>query len=93
MSLSKLPALELYVYYKVDGAQVSAALRAFDEASAGLSGLRPRLLRRESSADGQQTWMEIYRSVDALADEQRFAAAMAACVSGDRHIERFEPLR
>ena len=87
-------SIELFVYYKVDDANLEAALLAFERALAALSGPRPQLLRRaEESAAGQQTWMEIHRGAAAHADEQRLAVALTPYLRGARHVERFVALR
>ncbi|MCV2360921.1 DUF4936 family protein [Paucibacter sp. TC2R-5] len=86
-------SVEIYVYYKVLDANLDAALRAFEQALLGLSGPCPRLLRREGSTTGEQTWMEIHAGANAQADEQRLAVAMSPYLSGIRHSERFSPLR
>ncbi len=86
-------SVEVYVYYKVADAHLDAALLAFEQALADLRGPHPRLLRREESVAGMQTWMEIHSGEHAQADEQRLAVAMTPYLSGARHVERFLPLR
>jgi hypothetical protein len=86
-------SVEIYVYYKVDEANLDAALLAFEQASAALSGPRPRLLRRQESDAGTQTWMEIHYGADPLAAAQQLSEAMTPYISGARHVERFLPLR
>lgn len=82
---------ELYVYYKVAEAQVEAALRAYEQALPGLDGLR--LLRREPSESGLQTWMEVHNGPEARANEVRLAAVLAPYISGIRQVECFVTLQ
>lgn len=86
-------SVEVYVYYKVADVNLAAALLAFEGAVTGLSGPRPRLLRRQESDAGMQTWMEIHCGADPLAAAQLLSVAMTPYLSGARHIERFLPLR
>ena len=74
---------ELYVYYKVEPAQVDAiktVLRAWPQV---------RLLRR---AGEPETWMEIHTGPDAEASAQALAVLLAPHIAGPRHLERFEPV-
>jgi hypothetical protein len=79
----------LYVYYRVREADAAAALAAF-RAARGAS-LEPRLMRRPEGPQGLQTWMEVYDGAPEDA-EPRIAAALAAWISGERHLEHFVPL-
>jgi len=93
--LSELAEVELYVYYKLASAQRQAALAAFEVACAPLSEPRPRLLRRQDAmrGDGLETWMEIHSGSQAQQNEACLAAALAPFVQGQRHREKFLPLR
>lgn len=86
---------EIYVYYKLASARRQAALAAFEAACQALRGPRPRLLGRqdEARADGLETWMEIHSGPQALQTETALASALAPFVEGQRHIEKFLPLR
>lgn len=92
--MSEPAEVELYVYYKLAGTQRQAALAAFAAACQGLSEPRPRLLLRqdEAPATALETWMEIHTGPRAEQTEAVLAAALAAFVQGQRHIERFVPL-
>ena len=87
---------DLYIYYRVPDAHAALlaprvlAMQARLAASHGAPG---QLKRRPGSADGLQTWMEIY-----LATATGFDAALAAAVldaalsdfiDGKRHTEVF----
>lgn len=93
---------ELYIYYRVNHRDESAALRAAAAMQQTLrerhAGLQARLLRRpEAAADGQQTWMETYAlpgtGVNTALEREIDAAAVtwAAYISGPRHCEVFVP--
>ena len=80
--------MALYVYYRVPR---PTPLRRWPPPRRAGASDEPRLMRRPDSAQGLQTWMEGYDSAAGEA-EARIAAAMAAWVSGERHLEHFVPL-
>jgi hypothetical protein len=88
---------ELYVYYKLRPGQALAARTLVGKASLPASlpaGVTLRLLQRDGS-DELLTWMEIYQgpsAQDLALAERLVAAALAPCIQGERHIERFAPL-
>jgi hypothetical protein len=94
---------ELFIYYRVRGADAAAVRAAVLAAQQHLRdrhpGLRARLLRRPEETDGLQTWMETY-STDPMEDPAGITAALQAdiessaqrishCVEGSRHTEVF----
>ncbi len=79
-------AVEIYVYYKAEAA-LAAQVR---EAVSRVPGVR--LLLRLDEAQ-QQTWMEIHSGPDAVSTEQALAQAMAGWAIGERHVERFLPIK
>ncbi|MEJ6002286.1 DUF4936 family protein [Paucibacter soli] len=92
-----MTAPELYVYYRLLPAQAEAA-RAQIAALRLPDGVTLRLLQRDADdvkvAD-MPTWMEIYQGAsaqDLTLAERAVAAALAPCIEGERHIERFFPL-
>ena len=93
---------ELYVYYRVNAGDESAALQAASAMQQALrgrhAGLQARLLRRpEPAPDGRQTWMETYAlpgvGVNSALEREigEAASAWAAYISGPRHCEVFHP--
>lgn len=102
LRMSSPSAGELYVYYKVPGAQTSAAQLEIQALQASLRrqwpGLESRLLRRDDIAgDGTQTWMETYRAPAGLSPGlvEAILSQLADWPSariGPRHTERFVPL-
>jgi len=87
---------ELYVYYEVSDAKATQLLpvvRAMQAALAAGHGVGTGLKRRPESAQGLQTWMEIYTGADAHFGPALDAAAQAAGVdglaAGRRHTEVF----
>jgi hypothetical protein len=93
---------EIYVYYTVAPQAQHDARREIDAMQHGLRasvrGLSTQLLRRaDDTADGAQTWMEIYRrdgGVDAALQAQIAQRAQRLCTPGlgERHVEVFETL-
>jgi hypothetical protein len=91
--------VELYVYYRAPVASQAALEQAVDAAQRALVARHPaleaRLLRRPEAADGQATWMEIYRhprGIDRALEaeiETALQAASSDLGAGPRHIERF----
>lgn len=91
--------MELYVYYRAPAESQAALEQAVDAAQralvAGHAGLEARLLRRPEAANGQATWMEIYRHPQGIdrALEARIEAALQAVLKDygavARHAERF----
>lgn len=91
--------LRHYVYYRVDAADVDAAVAAVAAAQRALVGAHPGLaaecLRRAGAADGQVTLMEVYAfepGHDRAGIEAHAAAAGARWRRGGRHVEVFEAL-
>ena len=92
----------LYVYYRVAGADLPAAVAAARGLQAGLQtahpGLQAALLRRPGLQGGQATLMETYCHPDGLPDtlqagiHQAAQQALAPWLQGDRHHELFVPL-
>jgi len=90
---------DLYVYYKVRGADAPALaprVRALQAALARRTGVTGGLKRRPGMRDGLQTWMEVYAGVDdAFPDALAAALAEAAIeilLAGPRHAEVFEDM-
>lgn len=95
-------ARELYVWYRVAGAQAGPARSAVLAMQAALRsdvpGLEARLLTRIDTETSAETWMESYARPAAAGgvDEgvQATIAARAACslafIDGQRHCEAFE---
>lgn len=92
--------MDFYVYYKVQdavAADLQAAVFAMQAALAGAHGVAPQLKRRPTTADGVQTWMEVYPGVAQPGFAQALDAAVAQAglpnwISGPRHVEIFEDL-
>ena len=92
---------ELFVYYRVDAANASAAGRAVAAMQERLRhahpGLVARLLSRAGSDSAEQTWMETYAlpasagGIDAGIEAAIEAAAAdwRSLVAGPRHVEAF----
>lgn len=92
---------ELYVYYKVEPAQLDAARAAFERLRAALTlqwpDLHSRLLMRPAAAGAVQTWMEIhfwpegrcFAPSDWIEQLESHAAQFAGPGAGGRHIEVF----
>ena len=100
--MSSAGACELFVYYQVAEGQAAAAQQDIHTLQAALQqrwpGLEARLLKRgDQAADGQQTWMEVYRTSTGLTPQavtdilSRMAEAPAGRL-GPRHTEHFVPL-
>jgi len=87
---------ELYVYYKLQPAQAAVARERIAARRAELpAGITLRLLQRDEAEGELLTWMEIYQgnsAQDLALAEHVVAAALAPCIEGERHIERFAPL-
>ncbi len=80
--------MRLYVYFKLHAGDAAAAQAAFEAAR---GDAQVELLQRCDESAGLVTWMEIYAE-PAAPLEPRIAAAVAAWVVGERHVERFMPL-
>ena len=93
---------ELFVYYRIRDADVTAARAAVrtmqDRLRQTHPGLATRVLGRRGEDDGLQTWMEIYSLPGAGIDPgleaeiERQATSWAALVAGPRHVEAFDSL-
>lgn len=91
---------DLYIYYRVadaHAAQLAPRVLAMQAALAAQHGIAGQLKRRPESADGRQTWMEVYPATGAGFDAALHAAVHAAALSelidGPRHTEVFTDLR
>jgi len=87
---------DLYIYYRVrdgDAAALAARVFAMQARLASEHEVTAQLKRRPGSADGLQTWMEIYigtgRAFDAALDAAVQEAALSDLISGERHTEVF----
>jgi hypothetical protein len=87
---------DLFIYYRVpDGhaARLAPRVRAMQASLAAALGVAGQLKRRPESADGQQTWMEIYPATgpgfDAALAAAVNAAALSELIAGTRHTEVF----
>ncbi|MCB1962464.1 MAG: DUF4936 family protein [Rhodocyclaceae bacterium] len=87
--------IDVYVYYKVAPAHTADAHRAVAQLLASVaaaSGVRGTLSMR---VDDPLTWMESYPGVtdaaafDAALQAAVEASALADCLAGPRHVERF----
>ncbi|MES2323856.1 MAG: DUF4936 family protein [Pseudomonadota bacterium] len=90
---------DLYIYYRVrdgDAAALAARVCAMQARLALAHPVTAQLKRRPGSADGLQTWMEIYngadRDFDAALDAAVQEAALSELISGERHTEVFTDL-
>jgi hypothetical protein len=91
----------LFVYYRIDSANLPDAVAAARAMQAVLREahptLRTQLLRRPDEQGGQVTVMETYAMPGGIDEALQAhigagAAALDGLVSGDRHVEVFEPL-
>lgn len=94
---------ELFIYYRIQVAEVSLALATVSQFQARLRvrhpGLSARLLRRPDEQDNTQTWMEIYSfalaedgvTPEIESDIAAEATALSPFMTGTRHIEVFVP--
>jgi hypothetical protein len=87
----------VYIYYRIDPAQASAAARAIDALLAQLVPHCAHPPRRMHRCNDPTTWMEIYAGI---ANFPVFAAALSESVQalnctsfiqGERHLECFAP--
>lgn len=90
---------DLYIYYRVrDEHAVSLGLRvrAMQAQLSAASGIEGQLKRRPGSADGVQTWMEVYPAAYEGFDAELAGAvdhaALADFIDGARHVEIFTDL-
>lgn len=90
---------ELYVYYKLRPEQAAEAGERIAAQRCELpAGVTLRLLQRDADdvkAADLLTWMEIYQGAsaqDLALAERAVAAALAPCIEGERHLERFSSL-
>ena len=91
--------VDLYIYYRVrdeHAAALGLRVRAMQERLAGERCVAGQLKRRPGSADGLQTWMEIYPATtdgfDAALAAAAQDAALSELIAGDRHTEIFTDL-
>ncbi len=87
---------DLFIYYRVPEGhadQLAARVHAMQAGLAASFGVAGQLKRRPDSADGQQTWMEIYLATGPGFDADLAAAVQAAAltelIDGTRHTEVF----
>ncbi len=90
---------DLYIYYRVsDGnaAALAARVCAMQARLAREHAVTAQIKRRPGSAEGVQTWMEIYtgagRGFDAVLDAAVLEAALPELIAGQRHTEVFTDL-
>ncbi len=90
---------DLYIYYRVPdehAALLAPRVFAMQARLRDAHGVPGQLKRRPGSADGMQTWMEIYLSTEAGFDAALAAAVQDAALSdyidGNRHTEVFMDL-
>ncbi len=88
--------LDLYIYYRLRDAHAGELGRRVHAMQAQLvaeTGVACDVKRRPGSADGVQTWMEIYKDTsagfDAALDRAVRAAALSELIDGERHTEVF----
>ena len=88
-----------YIYYRGtdgDAAALAARVRAMQARLAPEHGVSAQVKRRPGSAEGVQTWMEIYtgasRGFDAALDAAVREAALSELIAGQRHTEVFTDL-
>jgi hypothetical protein len=89
-------AMDMYVYYKLSGADAARALSLVRAMQAHLTaqwGVATQIKRRLGDGSGVQTWMEVYNAVlPGFQDNLRDAAhdcGLAALAAGGRHVEVF----
>lgn len=87
--------MNVYVYYRIDPAQIGLATARIDALLDTLTAHCSQPPRRLSRCDDPATWMEIYADI---ADLGAFVAALdvalsdlgcAAFIQGERHLECF----
>lgn len=91
----------LYVYYKLDAKQHAVLAPQVESFQRKLlqtwPGLSCQLMQRpETSAEGHETWMEVYQHADVLTPEMLDSIAESALKQGlpiPRMSEVFVPLR
>lgn len=90
---------DLYIYYRVPdehAALLAPRVLAMQARLAAAHAVPGQLKRRPGSADGLQTWMEIYPATGAGFDAALAAAVQDAALSdlidGKRHTEVFTDL-
>jgi hypothetical protein len=90
---------EVYVYYRVAGADAAALagrVRALQvDLCARHPGLHARLLRRPVAPGDVQTWMEVYAMPGGVSEDlqraiEAAAASLLPSLQGPRHCEVFE---
>ncbi|WP_050462580.1 DUF4936 family protein [Herbaspirillum autotrophicum] len=88
--------MDLYIYYRVCGAQADALQQQVGRMQATLSQaykVATGLKRRPEEKDGCHTWMEVYldtpEQFEIALQQHVLAADLAALIDGPRHIERF----
>jgi hypothetical protein len=92
--------LDLYIYYRVrdeQAAELAPRVLAMQAGLASSHGVHGQLKRRPGSADGVQTWMEIYSATsegfDAALGSAVQDAALSGLIDGKRHTEVFTDIK
>ncbi len=87
---------DLYIYYRVPDEhadRLAPRVQAMQASLAASLGVAGQLKRRPGSADGQQTWMEIYPATGPEFHAALTAAvhqgALSEFIAGKRHTEVF----
>ncbi|MES2538811.1 MAG: DUF4936 family protein [Pseudomonadota bacterium] len=88
--------MDLYIYYRVPGAQAARLQAAIGTLQARIvreHGVAAGLKRRPGEQDGKQTWMEIYQAIpegfEAVLAQRVLEADLASMIDGERHTEHF----
>jgi len=96
MRWTRLPEMDIYVYYRVTLPNTSALhlrLQTMQRSLTEQHNISCSLKRRPELSDGCQTWMEVYQQVP-----EHFAATLEgavashevmALIAGERHVETF----
>jgi hypothetical protein len=88
--------MDIYVYYRAQHASsalLQARVQAMQTRLQTTYGVQAQLKRRPESAEGNQTWMEVYLDVPAdfgaMLDSAVATANLLPLIEGARHIEYF----
>jgi hypothetical protein len=85
----------VYIYYRIDPAQLVTAARAVDSLLAALAPYCKSMPRRLARCDEPALWMEIYEGItDIAAFTQHLDTTLRLLhphqfIVGERHLERF----
>ena len=90
---------DLYIYYRVPdehAALLAPRVLAMQQRLHAVHGMPGQLKRRPGSAEGRQTWMEVYPATSPEFDAALAAAVQEAAlfelIDGPRHTEIFTDL-